>query len=156
MRRPLNLNPTAIPIWHQQPQCARQSFSPSLPVTSLHDAPFCRFCLANNHPTMQCSAAPPQTHVILITTRGVNVSSIARRPRQYPSNSYRGRSRTKHGSTRTMQCSINVSNMHPLLNRKIHLRAGLSQKCLRHSSLRKTKSEGQEDGNLCAIQPSAR
>lgn len=142
--------------WHQQPSRALQSFLLPLAATSIHNAPFCRFFLTNNHPTTQFLAITSQPRLKLIKTGEANFSSLIRRLRWYHSISYCRRSPPNYRSTPMAQRSINASNMQPLINGKGYFRAGVSLKRLRHCCPRKSKCKGQEDGNLRAIQPFTR
>lgn len=61
--------PTIMITGQLQPQRAAQSFSLPSSATSIDDAPFCRFCLANNLVTTQYPSILLQLSATLINTR---------------------------------------------------------------------------------------
>lgn len=60
--------PPAVSIRPQRPQRGLQLFSSSSAVSSIDDASFCYFCLANIHPATQVTATPLQLHAMPINT----------------------------------------------------------------------------------------
>lgn len=104
MHRPLNIAPHRHPcrFGHSNRNEPTTVLSP-FPLTSINDAPFCRFCLASHHSITQCPAILRQFHTKLIHSWETNLSPIMRCPQLYPPSTYHAWLPQKFGSTTAIQ-----------------------------------------------------
>lgn len=137
---------TSMPIWrqhHQHPQHPQQaSRTFSLPTSKLpiDDVHYCSFCLSFSHPSMQCTALPPQIHAALINKREVNYF----RYREALDDQRRILTVTVHRRKTVLLRRISRAQSMPRTDRTIHdhlacHRTDTLQTHLRRNRLRKTK-----------------